>query len=118
MLKLPPGLPSGCRNGAGDCGVKVQEHSAQRMDCTASSADQNCLSSPFPVRRNSAGDRGAKSVAEALASNTSLIRLDLRGNSIGMVGCRLLGSTLREKNCALRVLTVSGNDMDESTLQV
>lgn len=70
------------------------------------------------LARNQLGDRGAVVLAGALSSNRNLTSLDLRANGVGMVGCRALGSTLRERNFTLRVLSMTGNEEDIEELKV
>ncbi len=55
---------------------------------------------------------------EALEKNSSLQSLELQFNSIGLVGCRLLSTMLRDRNSTLTKLKVSGNDAEDEVLQV
>lgn len=65
------------------------------------------------------GDKGAAAIAAALDRNPpALTSLDLKSNSVGLVGCRLLGAVLRGRNDVLTGLWVMGNDMEEGVLQV
>lgn len=68
--------------------------------------------------RNSVGDRGVKSLVEALERNTSLQRLELQSNSITMVGCRLLSTVLRDRNMSVRRLLMGNNDADDPVIEV
>ncbi|KAF5827656.1 hypothetical protein DUNSADRAFT_305 [Dunaliella salina] len=69
------------------------------------------------LARNGMGDRGVKALVEALEGNNVLRRLDLRVNSIGLVGCRLVGSLLRDKNTTLMQVFMGGNEMEEHVLE-
>ncbi len=53
-----------------------------------------------------------------MEGNTALASLDLRHNNIGLVGCRLLGALLRERNATLSRMDVAGNGMEDDVLQV
>lgn len=57
-------------------------------------------------------------LVQGLASNNTLTSLDLRQNNIGLVGCRLLSTCLKEKNHTLQNLDMAGNDMEDMVLQV
>lgn len=50
---------------------------------------------------------------------SALVRLDLRGNAIGLPGALLLGGALQEgRGGALAVLALSGNALEPDTCQV
>lgn len=72
----------------------------------------------FVYCRNSAGDRGVKCLVDALGTNKTLEALDLKSNTIGLMGCRMLSSLLKERNATIRHLAISGNEVEQSTEEV
>lgn len=48
----------------------------------------------------------------------SLLRLDLRSNGVGLLGCKALSGLLKERNSSLAALGMAGNAADTLVLEV
>ncbi|KAG1665496.1 hypothetical protein FOA52_009757 [Chlamydomonas sp. UWO 241] len=107
--------------GAGSCPLRSLDLSGNRLRAEGAQMLSAHLGASglthLGLDRNSLGDRGIKALVEALQHNASLTRLELRSNSIGLVGLRLLTTLLRDgRNTALNQLCVGGNDADDEML--
>ena len=61
---------------------------------------------------NNIGDEGAKAIADALKSNTSLTTIDLRGNNIGDEGAKAIAEALKG-NTSLTSINLSNNNIGD-----
>nr|ADI46950.1 FA1m [Volvox carteri f. nagariensis] len=111
------GVPSEGR-GAAAAGAPPPTGAPSGASGASVSAGPSPRLSQLILARNLLGDRGAAALAAALGCNTCcLTELDLRGNGVGLAGCRSLEAVLRERNTRLRRLDMTGNEMEEEALK-
>ncbi|XP_078060382.1 NACHT, LRR and PYD domains-containing protein 3-like isoform X2 [Mustelus asterias] len=92
-------------NKLGDSGVKLLSVALRNPDCKIQKLD---------LRGNDLTDSCAEDLASALSTNRSLIDLNLGGNNLGDSGVKLLSVALRNPDCKIQKLHLSGNDLTDS----
>ncbi|XP_078058256.1 NACHT, LRR and PYD domains-containing protein 3-like [Mustelus asterias] len=92
-------------NKVGDSGVKLLSAALRNPECKIQKLDLDA---------NALTDSCAEDLASALSTNRSLIDLNLGGNKLGDSGVKLLSVALRNPDCKIQKLHLSGNDLTDS----